>query len=193
MIARAAEDNPSIFLPTGPVPTVEELIPSTFLPVCIATDNHYSSTKFLLYQHSPSPHPISKLTKAEKKKVQDGVSAAKTYEDVVKVFGCTVEDCRKRGRRFLRQLKANLRERDPSAYPEDAVAESWEQEEEEDLTTDSKDVDSGPVGPHADEVHRNVWQERTKAEKSGNVRDGPSNDEVLAKEVEDDEEALMNG
>lgn len=191
MIARAAEDNPSIFLPTGPVPTAEELIPSTFLPVCIATENHYSSTKFLLYQHAPSPHPISKLSKAEKKKVQDGVSAAKTYEDVVKVFGTTMDDCRRMGRRFMRQLKANLRERDSTAYSSDAALEAWEVEEQD--VPESTSTDTGRVGPHADEVHRDIWQERKSAERSGNVKDAPENDTVLAKEAEDDEEAMMNG
>ncbi|KAJ9096642.1 hypothetical protein QFC20_006358 [Naganishia adeliensis] len=97
MIARAAESNPSIFHPSGPISTMESLIPTHFLPLCAYINNHYSNTKFLLYQFKPSPSPISTLSKAERKRFSDGIAAAKTIDQAVAVL--RLDHARRKGTR----------------------------------------------------------------------------------------------
>lgn len=116
MIARAAENNPSVFLESGPISNYEELIPKHFLPICVYTDNAWSSTRFLLSQHSPSGPPTSKLGKREKKEWQEKAGKAKTYEDVVKVWDKTVDQCRSEGEMIMRELRSKLEAREPGCY-----------------------------------------------------------------------------
>jgi tRNA-dihydrouridine synthase 2 len=167
MIARAAESNPSIFRPEGPVSNAEELVPNQFLPLVVYLGNHYSNTKFLLAQFKPSPRPISMMGKREKHEISQKVSAAKTIEDALAIWDLDMEEAREKGRKFVLELKEMLIKRDPKAYGE----ESSEIE-----TTGEPDI----------------WAQRKEAEDEGRVVDEPVNEGVIAQE-EVDEEAMMNG
>ncbi len=210
MIARAAESNPSCFLPTGPLSTCEDLIPkyvfarsrdntpmrelitstfssplaSTFLPAVVYLRNHYSNTKFLLYQFKPSPPPISKLSKPEKQVFSAGVAAAKTEDDALAVWGLNLTDARKKGRTWMRELEFQLRARDPTAYGEGFVTEDPEE----------KIIDCGNAvaKEEAEAEGKDVFEQHAEAVKSGKVVDPPENEEVLKQEELDDEEAMMN-
>lgn len=181
MIARAAEANPSIFLPTGPVSTCEKLIPTVFLPLVIYLKNHYSNTKFLLYQFKPSHPPISQLTKSERKGFSDGIAAAKTIEDAAKVWGLNMDEAQQRGKVLMRELEDQFRKIDPQAYPEAYITESPEDDlhshEKASVAQETKPVD--------------IFEERKQAEKEGTVVDSAPEEATLQQE-ELDEEAMMN-
>lgn len=175
MIARAAESNPSIFLPTGPISTCEKLIPEVFLPVCAYLEHHYSNTKFLLYQFKPSSAPISHLTKAEKQRYSEGVAKAKTTEDALAFWGLGKDDVKATGKRFMERLNDALTRRLAGEdIPVPALA--------------STVADEHLMG------HHNIWQERSDAETKGtNVDQGAAEGEdVITREIIDDEEAAMN-
>ncbi|KAK6908451.1 hypothetical protein I203_102452 [Kwoniella mangroviensis CBS 8507] len=81
MLARAAERNPSVFLPTGPVCNMTEVVPK-LLAIAKHTNNPWGNTKFLLTQFKASPPPISNMSKQERKKAAEIVSKSKTVEQV---------------------------------------------------------------------------------------------------------------
>ncbi len=175
MIARAAESNPSIFLPTGPISTCEKLIPEVFLPVCTYLGHHYSNTKFLLYQFKPSSAPISQLSKAEKQRYSEGVAKAKTTDDALEFWGVGKEDAKKIGKRFMNRLGDSFRRRLAGEdIPIPALA-------------------STVAGEHLT-GHHDIWQERSDAETNGTVVDqAPAEgDDIVSQEIIDDEEAAMN-
>ncbi|KAJ9097185.1 hypothetical protein QFC21_004854 [Naganishia friedmannii] len=205
MIARAAESNPSIFNPTGPISTMERLIPTTFLPVCVFIANHYSNTKFLLYQFKPSTPPISNLTKAERKTYSDGIAAAKTIEQAVQFFGLTMDDARTTGEQFMKDLKKTLKEREPEAYGTDEFGDDWVKAA---LAAAPQHTLNAPTKPqlaipahHVEHHTKDIFKQRKEAEVKGKVQDMPATastegqdngpSEVLQQE-ELDEEAMMN-
>lgn len=197
MIARAAESNPSIFHPSGPISTMESLIPTHFLPLCAYINNHYSNTKFLLYQFKPSPAPISSLGKAERKRFSDGIAAAKTIDQAVQFFGSTMPLARDQGAQFLKDLKQTLKERQPGAYGADEHGDDWARAAFAAVPTTSTVVEEGKMVPaHVDTSTTDIFQERKRAEVEGKVVDAPVVEEgtgnaVLTQE-ELDEEAMMN-
>lgn len=81
MIARAAERNPSIFLPAGPRSNITEVIPR-LLNIAQHVNNPWGNTKFLLNQFKPSPPPISNWSKTDKKAAQEAISRSKSLEEV---------------------------------------------------------------------------------------------------------------
>ncbi|KAJ9102650.1 hypothetical protein QFC19_004759 [Naganishia cerealis] len=207
MIARAAESNPSIFNPTGPISTMETLIPSTFLPVCVFIANHYSNTKFLLYQFKPSPAPISSLTKAERKKFSDGIAAAKTIDQAVQFFGLTMDGARTVGEQFMKDLKKTLKEREPDAYGADDYGDDWVKAAlaaapPTTLAAPTQPLLAVPAHP-VDHHTKDIFEQRKDAESMGKVQDMPTTigssetelrngvSEVL-KQEELDEEAMLN-
>jgi len=179
MIARAAESNPSIFQPTGPVSTCEKLIPEVFLPLCAYLNHHYSNVKFLLYQFKPSSAPISTLSKAEKKHYSDGVAKAKSLDEALAFWEKDKRAAREEGKQFIDNLYAEL-ERRSSGQP-------------------GLDVPTAPSAAiqaiESQPTHQNVWKERSEAEATGTAIDqAPSATEsVVRREILDDEEAMMNG
>lgn len=197
MIARAAESNPSIFHPSGPISTMESLIPAHFLPLCAYINNHYSNTKFLLYQFKPSPAPISSLGKAERKRFSDGIAAAKTIDQAVQFFGSTMPLARDQGAQFLKDLKQTLKERQPGAYGADEYGDDWARAAFAAVPTTSTVVEEGKMVPaHVDTSTTDIFQERKRAEVEGKVVDAPvvevgTGNAVLTQE-ELDEEAMMN-
>jgi tRNA-dihydrouridine synthase 2 len=168
MIARAAESNPSIFRPQGPVPTVEELVPNLFLPAVVYLKNHFSNTKFLLAQFKPSPPPISQMKKHERQEYTQAVVTAKTIEDVLAVCKLDMEETRRKGEEFVKDLRRELISRDPKAYGDEVG--------EEDVP-----VEDQPT----------IWDKRKDVEDRGDNVDELPSEEVLQQE-EDDEEAALN-
>lgn len=196
MIARAAESNPSIFHPSGPISTMESLIPQHFLPLCAYINNHYSNTKFLLYQFKPSPAPISSLGKAERKRFSDGIAKAKTIEQAVEFFGSTMDVAREQGAQFLKDLKRTLKERQPGAYGDDEHGDDWARAAFAAAPSTSSVVQPGQTIPaHAETGTADIFAERRKAEEAGEVVDAPTpaaaENPVITQE-ELDEEAMMN-
>lgn len=197
MIARAAESNPSIFSPTGPISTMEKLIPTSFLPVCAYLNNHYSNTKFLLYQYKPSPAPISNLSKAERKNFSDGIARAKTIDQAVEFFGMTMPKAREAGAQFVKDLKRTLKEREPDAYGADEYGEDWARAAGAAASITASTVASAEaittIPPHpTTSGAKNIFEQRKDAEAEGTVRDAPVVQEDVQQE-ELDEEAMMNG
>lgn len=166
MIARAAEANPSIFRPTGPVSTCEELVPQVFLPLVVALGHHYQNTKFLLYQFKPSVAPISALNKEERRKFSDGVAQAKTLEQALAVWNLDPEQARQTGRKFVRDLAVQLKQR----------------------LTETGDPLTGEGAPHT------IWEDRAIAEHDHTAVDPAPVEEatIVIQENLDDEEAAMN-
>lgn len=108
MLARAAEKNPSIFLPEGPRDTVKEIIPR-LLNIAQVTNNSWGNTKFLLAQFKPSPAPISNLTKAEKKVVSHIIGSAKSLAEVAEKLHVELGA----GQDVLEEIAARIRARIP--------------------------------------------------------------------------------
>lgn len=81
MIARAAERNPSVFAPSGPSCNVSTVIPQ-LLNIAEYTSNPWGNTKFLLSQFKPSPPPISDMSKARRKEVQEIISRSKSLDEI---------------------------------------------------------------------------------------------------------------
>ncbi|KAK4688288.1 tRNA-dihydrouridine synthase 2, partial [Tremellales sp. Uapishka_1] len=109
MIARAAERNPSIFLPTGPVSNVTDNIPK-LLNICERINNPWGNTKFLLNQFKPSARPVSNMTKAEKVAIQDGISRSKTLAEVGEKLGVQL-GC---GKALMEEIEEKIRSRTPT-------------------------------------------------------------------------------
>ncbi|EJU02513.1 FMN-linked oxidoreductase [Dacryopinax primogenitus] len=83
MIARAAEANPTCFLPDGPKDAETYLIPR-YVRLAKYLDHHWSNTKFCLAQFtSPDPH-LGKHGRLEWKKAING---AKSYEELRLLWG----------------------------------------------------------------------------------------------------------
>lgn len=168
MIARAAESNPSIFRPEGPVSTVEELVPNLFLPAVVYLKNHFSNTKFLLAQFKPSPAPISSMKKQDKQEYTRAIVTAKSIEDVLVVCKLDMEETRRKGEAFVKELRRELIKRDPTAYGDDAG--------DEDVAAEDQPT---------------IWDKRKDAEDRGDTVDELPSEGVLQQE-EDDEEAALN-
>ncbi|WVO13899.1 hypothetical protein L204_101523 [Cryptococcus depauperatus] len=86
MLARAAERNPSVFLPTGPMCTLTEVIPK-LLSLSEYTKNPWGNTKFLLMQFKPSPPPISNMSKAERKRITVLTSKSRNLVEIREALG----------------------------------------------------------------------------------------------------------
>ena len=85
MIARAAERNPSCFLPTSALDTTTIVIPR-LIRLANYLSNPFSSTKFLLSQLHPTPS-LSPLTKAQSRIIHDQIGPAKSFYAWGKTFG----------------------------------------------------------------------------------------------------------
>lgn len=86
MLARAAERNPSVFLPAGPRCNVTEVAPK-LLNLAKHVDNPWGNTKFLLNQFKPSPPPTSTMAKAQKKEHQEAVNKSKSIDEMAEKMG----------------------------------------------------------------------------------------------------------
>jgi len=106
MLARAAERNPSVFLPTGPRCNLTEIVPK-LLGVAEYVDNPWGNTKFLLTQFKPSPSPISNMSKNQKKEVQEAVNRSKTIGEVAEKLDCRLGH----GRAVMDEIAATIRAR----------------------------------------------------------------------------------
>ncbi|CED83822.1 trna-dihydrouridine synthase 2 [Phaffia rhodozyma] len=90
MIARAAESNPSCFLPDRPLDTSTVVVPE-LVRIAYHFENPWGNTKFLLGQFSPSPSPLSVLSKTESKALRERGTRCKTIEDLAEVYGVSLK------------------------------------------------------------------------------------------------------
>jgi tRNA-dihydrouridine synthase 2 len=126
MLARAAERNPSVFLPAGPRCNVTEIVPK-LLQISEYTKNPWGNTKFLLNQFKPSPPPISKMPKAEKKEYQEMINKSKSVEEVAEKLnvGLDLGKCRK----IMGEVEARIKERQADQEEQDVFEERKEKED----------------------------------------------------------------
>jgi tRNA-dihydrouridine synthase 2 len=124
MLARAAEKNPSVFLPAGPRCNVTEIVPK-LLNIAEYTQNPWGNTKFLLNQFKPSPPPISKRSKAEKKDYMEIVNKAKSIEEMA---GKLDVDLTKSGE-IMKDVEKKIKERQAGQEVQDVFEERKEKED----------------------------------------------------------------
>lgn len=116
MLARSAERNPSVFAPEL-AGTVETVIPQ-LLNISEYTDNAWGNTKFLLMQFKPSPAPISSLSKAERKHVQEAITQSKSLEMIAEAMNIELG----KGGEFIAELEKRLKGRGEPAAAVEQVA-----------------------------------------------------------------------
>jgi tRNA-dihydrouridine synthase 2 len=149
MLARAAERNPSVFLPAGPRCNVTEIVPKL---LCLSeyTKNPWGNTKFLLNQFKPSPPPISRMPKHIKKEYQELVNKAKSAVELAEKQNIDVSPAR--CAEVMREVEAKIRERQADAEDQDVFEERREKEEkgevvDEEVAVEGKaEVDGFEVG-----------------------------------------------
>ena len=107
MLARAAERNPSVFLPAGPRCNLSENIPK-LLGIAEYLDNPWRNTKFLLTQFKPSPAPISDATKSQKKAALEAINRSKSIVEVAEQLGVPLGN----GKTVMDEIAARIRARD---------------------------------------------------------------------------------
>lgn len=103
MLARSAERNPSVFLPSGPLNTVTDIIPK-LLALSDYLKNPWGNTKFLLMQFKPSPPPLSSMSKAERKRIADIFSQSKSTQEAAVGLGISLVD----GDRLFREIQRKI-------------------------------------------------------------------------------------
>ncbi|WWC92804.1 uncharacterized protein L201_007763 [Kwoniella dendrophila CBS 6074] len=105
MLARAAERNPSVFLPTGPVCNLTEVVPR-LLAIAQYTNNPWGNTKFLLTQFKASSPPISNMSKQERKQASEIVSKGKTVEQIAEGFNISLDNVQATFDDIVQKIKA---------------------------------------------------------------------------------------
>jgi len=124
MLARAAEKNPSVFLPAGPRCNVTEIVPK-LLHIAQYTQNPWGNTKFLLNQFKPSPPPISTMPKAQKKEHQEIINKAKSIDELA----AKLEVDLGRSKEVMSEVETRIRERQAGAQEKDVFEERKEKED----------------------------------------------------------------
>lgn len=158
MLARAAEKNPSVFLPAGPRCNVTEIIPK-LLRISQYTNNPWGNTKFLLTQFKPSPPPISRMTKNEKKDFNELISKSKSVEEVAEKMSVDIspEVCKGVMDEIEGVIRERVRKERKVGEGEDVFEERKEKEEagevvdepaglEEEAEVDGWEVGVGQAG-----------------------------------------------
>ncbi|WWC95831.1 hypothetical protein V866_002698 [Kwoniella sp. B9012] len=145
MLARAAERNPSVFLPTGPVCNMTEVVPK-LLAIAKHTNNPWGNTKFLLTQFKASPPPISNMSKHDRKQAAEIVSKSKTIEQVAEGLKIPIDNVKE----VFDAIVKKIRERDranTNIWEERHEAEVNGQVVDESATVDGEaEVDGFEVG-----------------------------------------------
>jgi tRNA-dihydrouridine synthase 2 len=106
MLARSAENNPSVFRPEGPLDNIAEVVPK-LLNIAEYTKNTWGNTKFLVMKYNPSPPPLSTLSKQQRKDVSELISRGKTLEELADKLNIELGQ----GKAFFDELEAMLRAR----------------------------------------------------------------------------------
>ncbi|WVQ95833.1 hypothetical protein IAU59_002932 [Kwoniella sp. CBS 9459] len=126
MIARAAERNPSVFRPTGPLCNLTEVVPK-LLALGLYTNNPWGNTKFLLNQFKPSPPPISNMSKAERKAALEVISKSKSVEQAAE--GLKIPIPADKGRAVFELIAKKIKQRQEGEANEDEPT-IWEERHE---------------------------------------------------------------
>jgi tRNA-dihydrouridine synthase 2 len=124
MLARAAEKNPSVFLPAGPRCNVTEIVPK-LLHIAQYTQNPWGNTKFLLNQFKPSPPPISTMPKAQKKEHQEIINKAKSIEELAAILQVDLS----KAKEVMSEVEMKIKERQADAEEKDVFEERKEKED----------------------------------------------------------------
>jgi tRNA-dihydrouridine synthase 2 len=124
MLARAAEKNPSVFLPAGPRCNVTEIVPK-LLHIAQYTQNPWGNTKFLLNQFKPSPPPISTMPKAQKKEHQEIINKAKSIEELAAILLVDLS----KAKEVMSEVERKIKERQADAEEKDVFEERKEKED----------------------------------------------------------------
>ena len=124
MLARAAEKNPSVFLPAGPRCNVTEIVPK-LLHIAQYTQNPWGNTKFLLNQFKPSPPPISTMPKAQKKEHQEIINKAKSIEELAAILQVDLS----KANEVMSEVERKIKERQADAEEKDVFEERKEKED----------------------------------------------------------------
>jgi tRNA-dihydrouridine synthase 2 len=124
MLARAAEKNPSVFLPAGPRCNVTEIVPK-LLHIAQYTQNPWGNTKFLLNQFKPSPPPISTMPKAQKKEHQEIINKAKSIEELAAILQVDLS----KAKEVMSEVEKKIKERQADAEEKDVFEERKEKED----------------------------------------------------------------
>jgi tRNA-dihydrouridine synthase 2 len=124
MLARAAEKNPSVFLPAGPRCNVTEIVPK-LLHIAQYTQNPWGNTKFLLNQFKPSPPPISTMPKAQKKEHQEIINKAKSIEELAAILQVDLN----KAKEVMSEVEKKIKERQADAEEKDVFEERKEKED----------------------------------------------------------------
>jgi len=124
MLARAAEKNPSVFLPAGPRCNVTEIVPK-LLHIAQYTQNPWGNTKFLLNQFKPSPPPISTMPKAQKKEHQEIINKAKSIEELAAILQVDLI----KAKEVMSEVEKKIKERQADAEEKDVFEERKEKED----------------------------------------------------------------
>lgn len=122
MIARAAERNPSVFLPAGPRCNMTEIIPQ-LLGIAEYIENPWGNTKFLLTQFKPSPPPISTMSKTQRKEAQEAVSRSKAIREVAEKLGVELGQGKIVINNIARRIQRRSGQREADVFEERREAE----------------------------------------------------------------------
>ncbi|CAK9782553.1 FMN-linked oxidoreductase [Cutaneotrichosporon oleaginosum] len=106
MLARSAENNPSVFSPDGPVDNITQVVPK-LLNIAEYAKHSWGNTKFLLMQYRPSPPPLSTLSKQQRKEVNEAIARSKSVEELAESLRIELGQ----GKAFIDELEAKLRAR----------------------------------------------------------------------------------
>lgn len=186
MLGRSAERNPSVF--------AEEMVDAAAVIVPLLlyigewSDNGWGNTKFLLTQFKPSPAPIGKMNKSQRKEFSAVIAKAKSAQEVadgVKGAGIEIDlaNAKEHGKKFCAELEERLSKR-----PE------WKQFKEAEVERDAAiaalqpqwDMEIAQIEKEREEKKAREQAEKKAAEEAAKVKkDAPKPDE--------EEQAALNG
>jgi tRNA-dihydrouridine synthase 2 len=156
MLARAAEKNPSVFLPAGPRCNVTEIVPK-LLHIAQYTQNPWGNTKFLLNQFKPSPPPISNTPKAQKKEHQELINKAKSIEELA----AKLEVDLSKAKEVMSEVEKRIKERQADAEEKDVFEERKEKEDAGETVDEHEESEGAEQEAQVDGFQVGVGQAET--------------------------------
>jgi len=156
MLARAAEKNPSVFLPAGPRCNVTEIVPK-LLHIAQYTQNPWGNTKFLLNQFKPSPPPISTMPKAQKKEHQEIINKAKSIEELAAILKVDLS----KAKEVMSEVEKKITERQADAEEKDVFEERKEKEDAGEVVDEPEESEGAEKEAQVDGFQVGVGQAET--------------------------------
>ena len=100
-------------------------------------NNPWGNTKFLLNQFKPSPPPISKTSKVEKKEYQEKVNKAKSLEEMAEKIGVDLTNAAE----VMAEVETRIRSRQKDAQTKDVFKERKEMEDRGEVVDEAVDIE----------------------------------------------------